>query len=288
MAVGELLFIRSARVRVGVPGQEGKDFSGLRVNFSIEKGRLPNPNTSKIQIYNLSKSSRSFVEQKNQVLILEVGYAPPGAEPVHELIASGDVKKISNEKNGVDWLTTFELGDGEVALQETLINKSFEAGASLTKMIKETAKSFGKAVNNISGITEKTFKSGVTLSGSAKQIMSELVESGGAEWSIQDDEIMVLGKRETTAEEAILISENTGMIESPVKTDDGIEVQSLLLPRIRPGRKIMIESAGTFFDAQRGTSRPFTGEYSVRKVTHTGDTLEGAWMSSIEATEVKR
>lgn len=286
MASEQLLFIRAARTRVGVPGQEGRDFTGLRVSFSIEKSSTSNPNTSKVQIYNLSPSSRSFVEQKQQVLLLEVGYAPPGVEPFLEGISSGDIRKVTNERNGTDWLTTFELGDGELALQEAQLNKSFEAGASLTKMIRETAQSFGKAVNNISGITEKTFKSGLMLTGSSKDNMDKLVATGGSEWSIQDDEVIVLGKRETTSEEAILISERTGLIGSPVKREEGVEFTSLLIPRLRPGRRIKIESKATFFDSNIGQSRPFTGEYRVRKAIHTGDTLEGVWETKVEAIEV--
>jgi len=256
----ELLFNRAARLRVGVPGQEGKDYQGLRINFSIEKSSESNPNTSKIQIYNLSPSSRAFVEQKDLVLILDVGYAPPGNDPLIENINTGDAKKVTNERNGTDWLTTFELGDGETALQESLFNKSFEAGASLTKVIQDVAGSFGKPINAISGITEKTFSSAITLSGNSKEIMDDLVKGGGSEWSIQDDEVIVLGKKQTTNDPVIVVSPATGLLGVPVKREEGIEFTSLLLPRIRPGRRVKLES------------ELFNGVYRVRKVVHTGDT----------------
>lgn len=270
----EFLFNRSGRLRIGKPGQEGKDFTGLRISFNAEKTSESNPNQGKIQVYNLSPSSRAFVEQEGLVLILDAGYAPPGEEPYLENLFTGDVKKVTNERNGTEWLTTFELGDGEKALQEAQLNKSFEAGASLTKILKDTAGTFGKAVNNLSGVTEQTLKSAVTLSGSSKDVMDKYAAAAGVDWGIQDNEVQVIGKAQTTNDPVILLTENTGLLTSPVKREKGIEMTSLLIPRLRPARRIKVES------------QTITGVYRVRKVTHTGDTHEGPWETKIEAVEV--
>lgn len=271
----QFLYNRLARVRVGREGEEGIDFQGLRTQFSVEKTSESNSNTSKISVFNLSKSSRAFVEQEKQVLILEVGYKPPGNQGFLEQLCSGDVKKVTNQRMGVDWMTTFELGDAERKLQETPFDKTYDSGATLKQAISEVSGAFGLPVNSIIGSITKTFNSPLTLSGSAKKLMDDLTAEAGLEWSIQDGEVQIIGPESVTAEEAVLISPSTGLLNSPVKREKGIQFTSLIVPRLRPGRQVKLESES------------FTGFYRVRKANFQGDTHEGQWTVEVEATEVK-
>lgn len=283
--MNSLLFNRQATLRVqsrrgdfestaGRPVIEQREYSGLRVAFSIEKSSESTPNQARISVYNMNSDSRSFVEQKGATAELKVGYSPLGLEPTLQSIFSGDAGKVKSERNGADWVTTFELGDAQKKLAEVKFDKSFEKGITLKDAITDVAGSFGLAVNQIEGVAEKTFKSGLTLSGGSKQIMDQLVSDGGAEWSVQDGEVKVIGPQQTTGEEVIIISPQTGLINSPIKRDDGVEFTSLLIPSIRPGRRIEIRS------------RLVNGVYRVRKVIFSGDTFEGDFNAKVECTEV--
>lgn len=268
-----IIFNRSANLIIGVPGQEGRDFSNLRISFQIEKTSESNANTSRITIFNLNKESRSFVEQENLDAFLSAGYTPPGQESLVEALFQGDLKKgkVENKLSGSDWQTTFEVGDGERALVETKFNKGFAKGASLEKMIGEVSKSFDKPISTIKGIKDKIFKNGVTLSGGAKDIMDQLTNEAGVEWSIQDDEIIVLPSKEDDGEESFLISRKTGLIGSPIKREKGIEFIAALNPKLRPGKRVRIES------------KFISGDFRIRKVLHDGDTHEGSWQTKVEA-----
>lgn len=273
MAVTQL-FNRVASVTVGQLGQVGKDFEGLRVNFSIEKNSESNPNQAKVQIFNLSSASRSFVEQKNLYLILNVGYQPPGeSEAVMSTLCRGDVKygKVTNELKGGDWITSFEVGDGEIALSEKTFDKTFEKGVSLEQAIKDVAASFGLALGSVKGIVDKVYKSGLTLSGGTKQILDVLTKEAGVEWSIQDGEVQIIPPTGVSQNEAILIAPHTGLLNSPIKREKGIEFTSLIVPTLRPGRQVLVESSSV------------NGTYRIRKVTFTGDTHEGEWTAKVEA-----
>ena len=93
-------FLRQAVVKVGIPGSEGKEFSGLRVAFDVEKNSESFANPGKITIYNLNKDSRGFMEQKGLKVRLLVGYLNSLAQ-----IYLGDIQKVKHEKSGVDWVT---------------------------------------------------------------------------------------------------------------------------------------------------------------------------------------
>lgn len=267
-----LLFNRVATLKIGVLGQEGKDLTGLRINFSIEKNSESNPNQAKIQVFNLSASSRAFAEQDKLVLVLLAGYAPYGIEPITEILCTGDVKKVTNELKGPDWVTTFEMGDGEIALQEKTFDKTFEKGVSLSKVIGEVKESFGLAAGAISGLVDKVYSSGLTLSGGSKQLMDVLTKEAGVEWSVQDGEIQVLPPTGSTSNTAIFISPQSGLLNSPIKREKkGVELSCLLIAGLRPGRQIQIQSSSV------------NGLYRIRKVTFSGDTVEGDWTAKIEA-----
>ncbi len=265
------LYNRTAVLKVGVPGQEGKDFTGLRINFSVEKTSESNPNQAKIQVFNLSQASRSFVETKGLKLVLQVGYEPPGSKSLIETLCQGDVKKVSNELKGSDWVTTLEVGDGETALTEKTFDKTFEKGITLQKAIGEVKNSLGLASGAIAGIKDKVFKSGLTLSGGSKQLLDTLTKEGDVEWSVQDGEVQILPPKGFTSDEVIFLSPQTGLLDSPVKREEGIEIRSLLIPKIRPGRRIQVDSSIV------------KGTYRIRKVTFSGDTHEGDWTARTEA-----
>lgn len=274
-----LLFNRSASLTVITKDKVGrqlvaKDFEGLRIAFNIEKTSESLANQAKIKIFNLSPSSRAFVEERGQAIILKAGYAPADLEPLVEVIFQGDVGKVTNSIEGPDWITSFEVGDGEKSLTEKSYQKTFRSGASAETIMREIAASMGLAVGTIKGIKDKAYKSGVTLSGSAKDLLDQLTGETGVEWSVQDEEIQILPKTEGTNDEVIVVSASSGMINAPIKRADGIDVVSLINPQFRPGRRIQIES------------KNLNGIYRIRKLTFDGDTRDGDWKAKLECVNL--
>lgn len=254
---------------------EVRDFTGLRIQFSVEKTSESNPNTAKISIFNLNESSRGFCEKKGQALILEVGYAPLDQDILKEIIFQGDTGKVSSARQGSDWVTTFEVGDGEKNLTNKNFNKVFQSSSSLRTMIDEVVGSLGFAKGPVDGIDDKTFQSPVVLSGGSKEILDQLVEEAGAEWSVQNGALQILKPSKATKDEVVVISKESGLINVPIKREEGIEVQCLIQPKLYPGRRIQLISS------------TFNGIYRVRKANFDGDTNEGDWMAKLECLEIK-
>lgn len=254
---------------------EVRDFTGLRIQFSVEKTSESNPNTAKISIFNLNESSRGFCEKKGQALILEVGYAPLDQDILKEIIFQGDTGKVSSERQGSDWVTTFEVGDGEKNLTNKNFNKVFQSSSSLRTMIDEVVGSLGFAKGPVDGIEDKTFQSPVVLSGGSKEILDQLVDEAGAEWSVQNGALQILKPSKGTKDDVVVISKETGLINVPIKREEGIEVHCLIQPKLYPGRRIQLISS------------TFNGIYRVRKANFDGDTHEGDWMAKLECLEIK-
>lgn len=287
--MGNLLFNRAAMVTVGEAKTGGIQFGsvprkvadndiyvqGLRVTFDIEKTSSGTANTSKISIYNASADSRAQVEREGLKVFLEAGYSAfAGEAPTIELLFVGDVKKSYSKRIGPDIITTFEAGDSETLIQEATINKSYAPGSTVLQVVKDLASEL-KAVINIEALTGLPFgifQHGFTASGSVKKTMDELTSRMGFSWSIQDGELKILKHGVPTAEVAIVLTSDTGLLGEPSTNDDGmIEVLSLLRPSARPGRILALSSS------------KLTGSFKILKVIHEGDSHEGNWHSKIEA-----
>jgi len=106
-------FRRSATVSVGLPGGLiGVSLTGFKIVFDITKNLEKTPNTGKVQVYNLSESTRNKLDlalPKNkeppQKLFINAGYLEGDGE---EVLFIGDITEISHIKDIPNIVTTIE------------------------------------------------------------------------------------------------------------------------------------------------------------------------------------
>lgn len=250
---------------------------GLRVTFKLSKDLQPTPNTAEMTIYNLSETSRSHLQGKGQRVVLLAGY-----EGDESQIFSGDVRRVVTMRQGPDIVTKIDAGDGERAIAFARVSESYAPGTPIKDVVIGTIK---KIASDPAGAIQKAaqvvgeFASGYAQFGKASTELTRLLAPQGLSWSIQDGRIEILGDGEAVAESAPLLSPSTGLVGSPsVGTPEKkggpsvMKCRSLLLPRLRPGQRVALES-----ESLRGVFRSI-------KVTHAGDTAGNDWYTDIEAT----
>ena len=282
------LFDRKVRVMVGQPPKPNvytpqvgnrPSIEGLRVGFKITRDNQPTPNNVEVVIYNLSKESRARFEEKGARILLLAGYGDDLAQ-----IASADIRTAQSLRNGVDWVTKIEAGDGERALRFARVNESWAPGTPTSAVIAKAVQALqmdpGNALQKAKQIAGE-FSSGYAQNARASDELTQLLEPNGFEWSVQDGRIEVLKKDETLPDVGPLLSPDTGLIGTPEMGTPAkpgakavLKVRSLLQPRVRPGQRFTLES-----DSRKGAFR-------AQKVVHTGDTFGNDWYTDIEATQV--
>lgn len=253
---------------------------GLRVEFKIEKSEKHEPNSGEILIYNLAPISRAALEGKGIRCVLSAGYADTVAQ-----IFSGDVLFGSSEKrNGVDWVTKLQLGDGRRVYDEARVSQTWGAGTSVQKVVEDVIGRTGidgsgaiaTAVKKLAG---KVFSKGYTAHGSAMDELQKLMAREGLQTSIQDGQLQVTEPDQVVGSFVPLVSPDSGLIGTPsMGTPEKkggrafLKLRSLLQPAFTPASKFKLESAS------------HRGFYRVHRVRHAGDTSGGDWYSDIEAT----
>lgn len=271
--VNRSLVLNVGGLRITSPS-DINDQPGLRVTFAIQKNLRKEPNTSTVTIYNLSKDSRSKVQDQDLEVTLDAGYVDN-----RHLIFAGQLDYSSHVKQGTDWVTTMQSGDGSKVYQTARINESIKGPASLSAVVQKAANALGINIGNaLTKISKGSLRgnlsewvNGVVLQGKAEKQLDKILRSAGYSWSIQDGQLQLLGPEETLEEQAAVLRPGTGLIGSPEPGDKGvIRARSLLQPRLLPGRKVKIESATV------------NGFFKILKTNFVGDTRGQDWYSDIE------
>ncbi len=250
--------------------------TSLRVTFSVEKQLSKDPNRCELSISNLSEKTRAFLQRKPMKAFVSGGY---DGELTQFFI--GDFSWAKSQRIATGWETRIRLGDGERAYKNARHSKSYLSGAQVGAIVKDISQSMGLRVpRNAAEARELAshLVSGTAVSGPSHRQMTDMLESRGMKWSVQDDELVILKDTETRRDQARIISSETGMIGIPgfgTPEKKGkpplLSISSLLYPQINPGIKI---------DVQSRTAR---GLFRVERVKHTGDTHGSMWRTDIEA-----
>ena len=253
---------------------EAVRFTGLRVIFQVEKNSESTANTAKISVFNLGARGRALAEKKKAVVLLQVGYGEQLAQLFY-----GDITRAYISRQGPDWVTTVECGDGSDALRSVHIDKSYAPGVDLKQVMRDVIQSFvdeGKVVvGSLLGLKSEKAQTGIAISGSSKEVLDDLAAKQNLEWSIQDNTLQVLPVDKDSGLSAVLLTPETGLIGSPVKREIdggiGIEFKALIQPQLVPGRLVKVKS------------REIDGVYKLRAVAFAGDSHGQAFYANAKA-----
>jgi hypothetical protein len=121
------------------------------------------------------------------------------------------------------------------------------------------------------------------VDGPALSSLAELIAGTGYDVLIIDRKLVLTPPDDITVGDIILVSPNTGMMGSPQpewtermnrRTPGSLRVQCKLMPAVRPGQRIRLES------------RLYSGDYTVFAITHSGDTHGDAWDTTLRVRRI--
>lgn len=279
------LFNRDFRVTLGNrlirarPEGPDKVNPSLRVTFKIERAINGDPNKAEVSIYNLSQATRSAIQERDIPTLIEAGY-------VNNLstLFRGRLTFARHERQGTDWISTFEIHDGISSYQRSRINESFAKGTKIETVISRLVEVSGLGPGNVAEellkgdfrgkLTE--FKKGFAAAGKTLEVLKSVTESAGLNMSVQEEQVQLLRKGGTNGDDQVLLNAESGLIGAPELGEFGIvTARSLLQGKLSPGRPVRIESSAID-----------DGFFRIEKVTHFGDIAGNEWYSDIEARAI--
>ena len=291
-------FDRVYRLLVGKPNQKGLVIrQPMRVTFEVSKDAQEEPNDHKIRIYNLAADTRRALEEPGLRCVLYAGYAEEGG-PL--LMASGSVVYAYTWYELPDVVTELAVKDGYTEVRDTAVSIGLGAGAQASAIIRDVARQMGLPLVMADDVPDRRWQQGFSFYGAARTALHKVTQGTGLEWSIQNQQLQVVGRRGTTRRKALVLAADTGLIGYPERTReaarekarvrdsqtnddvrlvsarqqlDGWRVTSLLLPTINPGDLVKLES------------RTVQAFQRVEAVRHYGDSAGGDWQSELQLVD---
>jgi hypothetical protein len=255
----------------------GLDVSGFDFAFEVTKTLKPEPNTCSIQVYNLSEVSRKKLSGGKKLTVsLNAGYVDGSS-----LLYLGEVRAAWTQRDGSDFVTHIESGDGEAAIQTARLQVTRGAKVPVDAALNAIVQALqvagvggGNAAQVAATIAGKGLGAinGSALTGSAAKRMTDICRSAGLEWSIQNGNLQILNIGQVlSTTRSILMSSDAGMINSPSVDNKGIvTAQCLLIPNLIPG--VLINFQSLFVN----------GGYRVERCRYVGQIFGTDWQCEFE------
>ncbi len=283
---------RHAQVVIGKAGS-GLLVENLRVHFEVSKTVESAPNVAVIKIFNLSPINEAKIKNEFDEVLLNAGY-----EGALRLVFRGNIKHVYRYRDKSDYITEIEAGDGDKDFRSATMNETLAAGTTNAQLVDRAVGSFKTTGGTTKGavqINDRARLRGKVISGNTRDVLHDVARESGANWSIQDGQLVIVKANGVLPDEAIVITADTGMLGAPEINDKGIAVKCLLNPQLRVNGAIKLDNNGIKAKRQKAQAlgkkqedqkEPVRldpdGIYKVLKITHKGDTRGQDWVSEIE------
>lgn len=288
------LFPRHCRLILTDEDGDGVDLGRLSVKFEVVRSAIaPATGRAKLTVINLSAQTIAKLEKKYTRIELEAGYAQRFGT-----IFKGDVAFLYVTKDGPDRLVEIFANDQRRDVEDSHFNGTLVAGMSLHEAVAMVAATFSRTpLGSLETLTDHTLRSTVTASDMTVTVLEGLARDYGFTFMLDGGIAQFLDNSRPTGGSAILVSRETGMIESPQVQVGGIEFLSLLDSRIVPGRRVEVKTSGAQNvtedellqlaqpPARFGQEFARGGRFDVRHLVHIGETRGLIWYTRAYAVK---
>jgi hypothetical protein len=258
-------------------GGGGLVVTDLKIEFDVEKTISGVPNAGTVRVYNLSAAHRQAVGKEFDSVQLEAGYQGTGTG----IILKGKIREVFHERDETDVITEVKVGDGDEAERKGYVAKTYPTGTKIKDIVEDIRQNGmpGISRGELKGLDDlPATKRPLTLVSGTRRAMDQLGRSHNFYWSYQNEALETI-PADGFLDQRVVISARTGMIGVPTVTDNGISVQCLLDPAIRPNRLIEVIS-----DVLDMNGKP--GIYRVNGLHYYGDNMDGDFAVDVEGQTV--
>ncbi len=311
------IYKRACRMFFGGIPIQNLDDDGPRIRFVCTRAlRGGQPATCKIEVWNLGQLERDHFSNAYEVadsarknilnnpaltdgargrllrvneetiaaLTMEAGY-----ENTIGAIFRGSITNVTTRRdsNGVDLITTFEGGDGAIALRDGYISQFFDATSQENiRKVMIAASGLADDPNNTAtigaafpGAAVTQFKNGKVYAQPVSEMMDEIMELYGLQWYIEGGVVKVLNPGQSQPLPAVVLQEGDELAAAlDQQTYEDVKARAFLFPTLSPGRAVR------FLDE---LALPITAfGHRIEAVNYNGDTHGINWFADIECRKL--
>jgi hypothetical protein len=249
------------------------------ISFDVKHSSEASPNEARITIYNMHADTQAKVLQEGKRIELHAGYWPANGERYVGIIFKGQIRKTTTwVEGGTEVVTAIECGDGDDGFAHSRVRKRTKGRQTHRQTGDDIVAAFhqhGITPGRIE-IPDYTEKRPRTIDRAARNELNDIARQHDLRWSIQDGVLNVTSRDHALNDRPVILSPDTGLLDSPKRSEHGVDVKTLMLPDLRPGQTFRLENPYV--------ANPLSGEeYMILEITFAGDNFGGDFGCQIEA-----
>jgi hypothetical protein len=285
------MFGRVYQLDIGLSGGGTRTFDGfespaLNIQFMVQQTPNAHRSYAEITIYGVNRETRRALYEDGSTVSLTAGYREDFGQ-----IFAGSIENIELGRDGPDTFVRLYCQSGLQAFRDSVVFRTFAAGTSMTKIIRDVAGTFGLPVELIGDFTDlpKAIK-GYTFSRDTRSALRELGASFNFSWAILNERVLIIRDGARSTAQPYEYSPTTGLIGSPeINAEFGVDITVLLNPAIRPQDRYTVKSQtaaltfnGVYYQPQEFPETVGESINRVLSLTHEGDLYGDTWQTKIK------
>jgi hypothetical protein len=245
----------------GDQGAEGIDLSELRIVFRVKKATVDTPNLLEARVYNLAPDTIKKVRQYKRVQ-LAAGY-----ESNYGMIFDGIVVLyIVGKENSVDSYLDIRAGDQSQYRTNAAVGMTWPAGATQEQKAKDMVKAAGGEIGEIAlgkAGAVKSLRSSSYI-GMLTEGIRDITNATKSNAYVDDGKVYIISWNGYRKNQIVELATDTGLVNIPKVTPQGIEAECLLNPKLRLDSLVRIKS-GLISDIpyEPGAKNPFANSEGI-------------------------
>lgn len=252
----------------------------ITIKFTVQRYTGSTLNVIKADIYNLSENVRNFLFQekwsdRRKRIVFEGGYDTLSTLYIGELWTG------NSYRSGPDIITSIEGRSSVWELDNSTVYTTLNDANTVGDVISFLSGQFKDTipVGAIGDWTDQLLRP-VTLNGNTWNLLKQY--SDGTAF-VDNGKIFVLRRNETIDGDLLTITQENGLLSTPVRRDLNIQINILFEPRIVMNQEITLAIQNTQFLS--GVGSVYNGTYKVFGIQHQGTISEaenGSCITTIE------
>jgi hypothetical protein len=237
---------------------------GLRVACDARLTESRQDSVTEITVWGLGTDTVAALRESGALCRAFAGWRGLGGTGQPSQIAAGRVLPgtvYGPVREGADWIARWSVTDGGLDVRDVLVSESWRGSVAASEILDRLIARSGLSRGEVRLGTDARWAGGYVVAGTLRRALAALARATGSVIVVQDGAIQAWPNGGTRRTSGALISSDTGLIDDPQPQDGGTwQIRSLLLPALRPGDGIRVES------------RQVTGSMRVLDVVHDVDT----------------
>ncbi len=254
------------------------EYAGIRITepkIDLElKYEVGTATLGTVSIFNLSKDTERQLDEADGNITISAGY-----EDTISQIFSGTVQRIEKLRQQLHRVVKLHLTSSALAIERLggATNSSYEGVNDVRDIVstiitQDMQLTHGPLDDIPADLTVKDW----SWNGTSHVALLNLLGTSRVRWHQDADGVVQfnLPRKKSAVANAVKLSVDNGMLESPAVTDEGVRIKSLLNPTLRVGTVIDLRSEFT------------NGQFKVVSLQHTGSNWDGTFSTEMVANPV--